>query len=144
MPPFFTSIFVARKINQANMEKNITFDSLPMAVMELVEKVDLIINLLGAKIEKREEIPKYLNTENALAYLKRIGFSMSKSKLYKLTALKSIPVHKNGNTLLFLQEELDKWCEEQIQTDLNNKNHFYSLTRLSFSKENSKINYGRK
>lgn len=42
--------------------------------MELVEKVDYIINLLGAKIEKREEIPKYLNTENALAYLKNIGF----------------------------------------------------------------------
>ncbi len=85
--------------------------------MELVEKVDYIINLLGAKIEKREEIPKYLNTENALAYLKNIGFSMSKSKLYKLTALKSIPVHKNGNNLLFLQKELEQWFESQIHTD---------------------------
>lgn len=75
--------------------------------MELVEKVDYIINLLGAKIEKREEIPKYLNTENALAYLKNIGFSMSKSKLYKLTALKSIPVHKNGNNLLFCRKSLN-------------------------------------
>ena len=72
---------------------------------------------LGAKIEKREEIPKYLNTENALAYLKNIGFSMSKSKLYKLTALKSIPVHKNGNNLLFLQKELEQWFESQIHTD---------------------------
>lgn len=99
------------------MNEKISFDTLPAAVMELVEKVDYIINLLGAKIEKREEIPKYLNTENALAYLKNIGFSMSKSKLYKLTALKSIPVHKNGNNLLFLQKELEQWFENQIHTD---------------------------
>ncbi|EFF53413.1 helix-turn-helix domain-containing protein [Bacteroides ovatus] len=99
------------------MNEKISFDTLPAAVMELVEKVDYIINLLGAKIEKREEIPKYLNTENALAYLKNIGFSMSKSKLYKLTALKSIPVHKNGNNLLFLQKELEQWFESQIYTD---------------------------
>ena len=99
------------------MNEKISFDTLPAAVMELVEKVDYIINLLGAKIEKREEIPKYLNTENALAYLKNIGFSMSKSKLYKLTALKSIPVHKNGNNLLFLQKELEQWFESQIHTD---------------------------
>ena len=99
------------------MNEKISFDTLPAAVMDLVEKVDYIINLLGAKIEKREEIPKYLNTENALAYLKNIGFSMSKSKLYKLTALKSIPVHKNGNNLLFLQKELEQWFESQIYTD---------------------------
>ena len=99
------------------MNEKISFDTLPAAVMELVEKVDYIINLLGAKIEKREEIPKYLNTENALAHLKNIGFSMSKSKLYKLTALKSIPVHKNGNNLLFLQKELEQWFESQIYTD---------------------------
>lgn len=99
------------------MNEKISFDTLPAAVMELVEKVDYIINLLGAKIEKREEIPKYLNTENALAYLKNIGFPMSKSKLYKLTALKSIPVHKNGNNLLFLQKELEQWFESQIHTD---------------------------
>ena len=99
------------------MNEKISFDTLPAAVMELVEKVDYIINLLGAKIEKREEIPKYLNTENALAYLKNIGFSMSKSKLYKLTALKSIAVHKNGNNLLFLQKELEQWFESQIHTD---------------------------
>ena len=45
------------------MNGNITFDSLPSAIEELAGKVDYIINLLGTKIEKREEIPKYLNTE---------------------------------------------------------------------------------
>lgn len=99
------------------MEKEITFDSLPAAVMKLSEKVDLIINLLGANIEKREEIPKYLSTENALVYLKKTGFPMSKSKLYKLTSYGRIPFHKSGNTLLFIPEELDKWCESDIYAD---------------------------
>ena len=89
------------------MEKEITFDSLPAAVMKLSEKVDLI----------REEIPKYLSTENALAYLKKTGFPMSKSKLYKLTSYGRIPFHKSGNTLLFIPEELDKWCESDIYAD---------------------------
>lgn len=99
------------------MNSNISFDSLPSAVMELTEKVDYVISLLNAKIEKREEIPKYLDTGNALAYLKRTGFAMSKSKLYKLTASREIPVHKNGNTLLFVQEELDRWCESRINEE---------------------------
>jgi hypothetical protein len=120
LPPkaaVFTKYLCPHNQKHKNMNEKISFDTLPAAVMELVEKVDYIINLLGAKIEKREEIPKYLNTENALAYLKNIGFSMSKSKLYKLTALKSIPVHKNGNNLLFLQKELEQWFESQIHTD---------------------------
>lgn len=70
-----------------------------------------------AKIVKREEIPKYLSTENALAYLKKTGFPMSKSKLYKLTSYGRIPFHKSGNTLLFIPEELDKWCESDIYAD---------------------------
>lgn len=121
------------------MNRNLTFDSLPSAIEELAGKVDYIINLLGTKIEKREEIPKYLNTENALAYLKNIGFSMSKSKLYKLSALKNIPVHKNGNSLLFLQEELEQWCKEQIYVEPN----FYLLTRNSLIRRNKKKNYGK-
>lgn len=124
------------------MNEKISFDTLPAAVMELVEKVDYIINLLGAKIEKREEIPKYLNTENALAYLKNIGFSMSKSKLYKLTALKSIPVHKNGNNLLFLQKELEQWFESQIHTD-NDKIESITNTCLYGGIKNNRKN-GRK
>ncbi len=36
---------------------------------------------------------------------------MSKSQLYKLfTSCGRMPFHKSGNTLLFIPEELDKWC----------------------------------
>lgn len=97
------------------MEKNVSFDSLPAAIMELAEKVDLIINLLPTKVEKRKEIPKYLSTEKALDYLRKIGFPMSKSRLYKLTAAGNIPFHKSGNMLLFTLDELAKWCKDSIQ-----------------------------
>ena len=86
-PPFSHHNFAAINTKRMYMNGNVTFDSLPSAIEELAGKVDYIINLLGTKIEKREEIPKYLNTEKALAHLKNIGFSMSKSKLYKLFIL---------------------------------------------------------
>ena len=50
------------------MDNKITFDTLPSAVMELTKKVDLLISMFSTKIEKREEIPKYMNTETALEY----------------------------------------------------------------------------
>lgn len=76
------------------MNEKVTFDTLPSAVMELTKKVDLLISMFSTKIEKREEIPKYMNTETALEYLRKTGLTISKSKLYKLTASNSIPVYK--------------------------------------------------
>lgn len=121
------------------MEIEITFDSLPAAVMKLAEKVDLIINLLDTKIEKREEIPKYLSTEKALVYLKKIGFPMSKSKLYKLTACGKIPFHKSGNTLLFISEELEKWCERDIHPDNNERYFNESIIKTTRKASHKKI-----
>ena len=111
------------------MNEKVTFDTLPSASIELTEKVDLLISMFSTKIEKREEIPKYMNTETALEYLRKTGFSMSKSKLYKLTASNSIPVYKEGNSLFFTQQELDKWCEEKIQKNTQRDDAFKSITK---------------
>ena len=94
-----------------------SYDTLPERIDYLIQEISEIKNILTNRIEKREEIPKYLSTENALAYLKKTGFPMSKSKLYKLTSYGRIPFHKSGNTLLFIPEELDKWCESDIYAD---------------------------
>ena len=94
-----------------------SYDTLPERIDYLIQEISEIKNILINRIEKREEIPKYLSTENALAYLKKTGFPMSKSKLYKLTSYGRIPFHKSGNTLLFIPEELDKWCESDIYAD---------------------------
>ena len=121
------------------MNEKITFDTLPSAVMELTEKVDLLISMFSTKIEKREEIPKYMNTETALEYLRKTGFSISKSKLYKLTASNGIPVYKEGNSLFFTQQELDKWCEEKIQIKTQRENYFKSITKNPLNRGYKKL-----
>lgn len=116
------------------MNDKVTFETLPSAVMELTEKVDLLISMFSTKIEKREEIPKYMNTETALEYLRKTGLTISKSRLYKLTASNSIPVYKEGNSLLFTQQELDKWCEENIQIKLNKERFLSTIKKYNYGK----------
>lgn len=116
------------------MNNKVTFETLPSAVMELTEKVDLLISMFSTKIEKREEIPKYMNTETALEYLRKTGLTISKSKLYKLIASNSIPVYKEGNSLFFTQQELDKWCEENIQIKLNKERFLSTIKKYNYGK----------
>ena len=40
------------------MKKEVTYDSLPNAVAELSEKLNLLVEIVSTKIEKKEEIPK--------------------------------------------------------------------------------------
>ena len=51
----------------------------------------------------------------ALVFLERQGYVMSKSKLYKLTALNKIPCKKFGNRLIFDSDELINFCENHVQ-----------------------------
>ena len=69
------------------------------------------------RIEKREEIPKWLNKEQALRYIQKQGYKLSSSKLYKLSATDNIPCHRSGRNLYFFAEELDKWLNNQIEEE---------------------------
>ncbi len=114
-----------------------TFNNLPERMDCLISEVLELKQILSQRIEKPEEIPKYLNTEKALVYLKKIGYPISKSKLYKLTANGEIPFHKSGNTLLFKMEEISQWCEEDIHTN-NNKEHYNQLIIKTAQKKSHK------
>lgn len=59
---------------------------------------------------------------------------MSKSQLYKLTSCGRMPFHKSGNTLLFIPEELDKWCEDKIQTVSHEENELQLLIKSPLNK----------
>ena len=50
-----------------------SYDTLPERIDYLIQEISEIKNILMNRIEKREEIPKYLSTENVLAYLKKTG-----------------------------------------------------------------------
>ncbi|MEO4939805.1 DNA-binding protein, partial [Bacteroides humanifaecis] len=116
-----------------------SYDTLPERIDYLIQEISEIKNILVNRIEKREETPKYLSTENALAYLKKTGFPMSKSQLYKLTSCGRMPFHKSGNTLLFIPEELDKWCEDKIQTVSHEENELQLLIKSPLNKWKKKV-----
>ena len=44
-----------------------SYDTLPERIDYLIQEISEIKNILVNRIEKREETPKYLSTENALA-----------------------------------------------------------------------------
>ena len=87
--------------------KSTTYDTLPERIDYLISEIGEVKELLMQRIEKPEEIPKYLSLEQALLYLEKKGFLVSKSKLYKMTSGDIIPCHKNGNRIYFLPEELN-------------------------------------
>ena len=94
--------------------KSTTYDTLPERIDYLISEIREVKELLTQRIEKPEEIPKYLSLEQALLYLEKKGFLVSKSKLYKMTSESKIPFHKSGNRNYFFPDELDKWMNEQI------------------------------
>lgn len=91
-----------------------TFDTLPQQIDVLLAEVLNIREILLDGIKKPEEVPKYLTLDDALLFLSKRAYPISKSKMYKLTSSNSIPFHKAGNSLLFRTEELEKWFDDQI------------------------------
>ena len=89
-------------------------DNLPSQVDILLEQVLVIKEILLQRIEKPEEVPKFLSLEEVIAFLLANRIPMSKSKLYKLTSSDSIPNFKVGNKLLFSKDDLEQWLDNQI------------------------------
>ena len=90
----------------------INYNNLPEKVGELWEDVKTIKELLK-KRESEVSISQKLTFSKALVFLER--HVMSKSKLYKLTALNKIPCKKFGNRLIFDSDELINFCENHVQ-----------------------------
>ena len=94
-----------------------SYDTLPERIDYLIQEISEIKNILMNRIEKREEIPKWLNKEQALRYIQKQGYKLRSSKLYKLSATDNIPCHRSGRNLYFFAEELDKWLNNQIEEE---------------------------
>ena len=96
--------------------KKTTYDTLPGQIDYLIQEVSEIKDILMARIEKPEEIPKFMNKEQALKYIRKQGYEISSSKFYKMSAADSIPCHRSGRKLYFFAEELDGWIKQQFET----------------------------
>ena len=69
---FWTFVFLHQKQKTKGMEHQKTsYDTLPERIDYLIQEISEIKNILINRIEKREEIPKWLNKEQALKYIQK-------------------------------------------------------------------------
>ena len=93
-----------------------------MTSLPLTKKVDYLIaqvaeikELILPHIQKAEEIPKYLDTKQALTFLTKQGCQISKSKFYKMTASDEIPTRRTDKgKLYFVPNELAEWMKSKV------------------------------
>lgn len=90
------------------------YNNLPEQIDYLISEIKAVKEILSQRIEKAEEIPKYLSLEQLKHYLYGKGFLISKSKLYKMTSKGELPCYKTGNRVYFSPEKIDTWLSEYL------------------------------
>ena len=99
---------------------SLSFDQLPSAVAQLLEKVTNIEKVLCKSIPVEPVFPERLDFNGALSYLNSLGYKISKSKLQKETANRTIPCKRFNKHLVFDPVELQTWAESQTK---HNRDH---------------------
>lgn len=88
--------------------KELTFEALPQAIAELLQKVDslheVVSELRNHNLSQAEE--PMIGIEEACAILGR-----AKSTIYALTQARKIPYYQPGKMLQFKRSELMAWME---------------------------------
>lgn len=105
-------------------DKTISFEQMPMALVELSEKVDRLSQLVESKlagISERSQGDEWMNLEQLIEYLPD---HPSKPTVYGWVCNRMIPFHKNTKKLSFLKSEIDAWMADsghktakEIQSD---------------------------
>lgn len=131
---------VNKKIVNMQITKT-TYDTLPGQIDYLIQEVLEIKDILMARIEKPEEIPKFMNKEQALKYIRKQGYEISSSKFYKMSAADSIPCHRSGRKLYFFAEELDGWIKQQFEAKSQTSRDFKSQSIQQIIKSNKNKSY---
>ena len=93
-----------------NKRKTPTFDQLPQAVGELLDKVDYVIDRLDerkdADTSPTQDDDQLMTLDDACRFLGK-----KRSTMYSLTSERRIPYRKRGNKLYFFKKELVEWIQ---------------------------------
>ena len=94
-----------------NERKTPTFDQLPQAVGELLDKVDYLISRLDEKEDAQpafsdRDHDKVMTLDEACQFIGK-----ARSTMYSLTSENRIPYRKCGNRLYFFKNELLEWIK---------------------------------
>lgn len=88
------------------MEVVLTFDQLPKAVSELLEKVSNIEDILNQGHEENKDSHSLFSIKQASIFL-----NLSVSTIYGKVCRREIPVSKQGKRLYFDKSELLDWIK---------------------------------
>ena len=87
------------------MHKIITFDSLPIMVNELNEKMDYFTGIVES-LKPEPTLNEFLNIEETANFL-----NLSKSTIYSKVNKRELPVMKKGKRLYFSREDLSAYIK---------------------------------
>jgi excisionase family DNA binding protein len=103
----------------------ITFDQLPKAVSELLEKVSKIEDILNHDNDGPREIDRLFSIQQASSFL-----NLSVSTIYGKVCRREIPVSKQGKRLYFDRTELLEWVKTGRKKTLIEIKNSVSITSL--------------
>lgn len=86
-----------------------TYNNMPQRIDEILSVLRELKSTVTNLIEKRDNIPKYLNIDATVDYLKSLGILMSKSKIYKMSASGELPVVKIENKIYLTPKIIELW-----------------------------------
>lgn len=91
---------------------NITFEAMPQAISELIQKVDTLQSTVAAlqKHCSKQQVEQMIGIDEACKILSR-----AKSTVYALTQAHKIPFYQPGKMLQFKRSELMAWMESARQ-----------------------------
>lgn len=75
-----------------------------------------------------------LNLNDAINFLKRNGYPISKSTLYKLTSGSAIPFYRFGHRLVFKISELEDWCKSKTVQNGSTKEGVIAVSNSALKK----------
>lgn len=86
-----------------------SFDQLPEMVSKILEKVELLEELLLEQTINKNDQEEMLNIKDAAVFL-----GLSVPTLYSKVSRKEIPYHKPGKRLYFQKSELLDWIKSTV------------------------------
>ena len=95
----------------SSTEQKITFDQMPDAVAELLDKVEKLIDLVNEKFAaetKKESPADWMDINELIDYLPD---HPTKPTVYNWVCARSIPFHKKTKKLSFSRKEIDEWMQ---------------------------------
>ncbi|MFD0792080.1 helix-turn-helix domain-containing protein [Mucilaginibacter litoreus] len=92
--------------DQNAVKKPLTFDNLPEAISQLLERVARIEDLLNRERQPVQPENEILNITDAAAFLR-----LTKSTIYSKVCRGELPAYKTGRRLYFDKAELTEWIK---------------------------------